>query len=141
MLKQMAFFFLVSLSLSFAAASPPNVAQYPPRGWNSYDSYTWKVSEEQFLANCAAVAKDLKPSGYKYCVVDYLWFQDLDHAGKAQKCTKKALCDPITKLHIDDNGRLVPASDRWPSTVGPDGKSLGFKPIADKVHAMGMLFG
>eukprot|EP01047_Picozoa_sp_COSAG01_P038565 COSAG01_NODE_3135_length_6528_cov_7.013841_6_plen_256_part_00 len=108
---------------------PVQVAEYPPRGWNSYDSYTWKVSEKQFLANCAAVAKDLKPFGYEYCVVDYLWFQDLDGTGK--------LKDPITKLHVDANGRLQPALDRWPSTK--DG--VGFKPIADKVHALGMKFG
>jgi hypothetical protein len=133
---------LLSLAYLFVAgAATPLTEQAatPPRGWNSYDSYTWKVSEEEFLANCEAVAKSLLPSGYEYCVVDYLWFQDLDHS--QQNCTKKSLCDPITKLHIDENGRLLPAPDRWPSTVGSDGKSLGFAPIADKVHRMGLKFG
>ena len=117
-------------SVAAAAASVPSAT--PPRGWNSYDSYTWKVSEEDFLANCAAVKASLGPSGYEYCVVDYLWFQDLDNEG--------LVSDPITKLHIDDHGRLLPAPDRWPSTyVG--GKSVGFKPIADAVHSMGMKFG
>jgi hypothetical protein len=73
--------------------------------------------------------------------VDYLWFQDLQPSKAQQNCTKKALCDPITKLHIDENGRLVPAPDRWPSTVGANGKSLGFAPIAEKVHQLGMKFG
>eukprot|EP01052_Picozoa_sp_SAG31_P005699 SAG31_NODE_255_length_19039_cov_83.461774_5_plen_142_part_00 len=106
---------------SVAAAGTPPLADSPPRGWNSYDSYTWKVSEEQFLANCAAVAKDLKPFGYEYCVVDYLWFQDLDGAGEAGE-----LKDPITKLHVDANGRLQPALDRWPSTKGGVGERSYF---------------
>lgn len=47
---------------------------------------------------------------------------------------------PITKQHIDQHGRLLPAPDRWPSTMVGN-TSVGFKPIADKVHAMGMKFG
>ena len=27
-----------------------SAALYPPRGWNSYDSYTWKVSEKDVRA-------------------------------------------------------------------------------------------
>jgi hypothetical protein len=111
------------------------MATTPPRGWNSYDSYTWKVTEEDFLSNCEAMSKTLKSYGYEYCVVDYLWFQDLDYSSQGE------LKDPITKVHIDGNGRVVPALDRWPSTKASGGSSLGFKPIADKVHAMGMKFG
>eukprot|EP00729_Bicosta_minor_P001534 gene1534-18271_t len=123
-------------------------ALQPPRGWNSYDSYTWKVSEEEFLANCKAMANKLSSSGYEYCVVDYLWFQELDSttadgnrtanaakdapppAASGRSDTREEyreksapLHDPITKLYIDSNGRLLPAPDRWP------------------VHAMGMKFG
>jgi len=32
-----------------------------------------------------AVSKQLKPSGYEYCVVDYLWFRDLDHRVPQEK--------------------------------------------------------
>jgi hypothetical protein len=130
-----------------ACAAAP-IAANPPRGWNSYDSFTWKVSEDEFLANCEAMSKTLKSSGYEYCVVDYLWFQDLDSKGGQGELKDRGefkdqgeLKDPITKLHIDGNGRLVPALDRWPSTKASDGSSIGFKPIADKVHAMGMKFG
>merc|ERR1712086_717820 len=123
---------LCFLAFLAAAAGEPWPASTPPRGWNSYDSYTWKVSEKDFLASCAEVKRLLGSSGYEYCVVDYLWFQDLDH--------KSGLSDPITKLHIDQNGRLLPSPDRWPYTV-VNGKSVGFKPIADKVHSMGMKFG
>ena len=126
------------------SATPPRApvrAATPPRGWNSYDSYTWKVSEADFLANCGAMASKLGyggygNAGYEYCVVDYLWFQDLD-----DQTVGGGLRDPITKLHIDKYGRLLPAPDRWPSAWAEDGTPLGFKPIADKVHAMGMKFG
>lgn len=113
------------------------LAATPPRGWNSYDSYTWKVSEHAFLDNCAAMAKTFKSTGYEYCIVDYLWFQNLE--GDAQKID--GLRDPINKMHIDKFGRLQPAPDRWPSAWAPDGTPLGFKAVADKVHAMGMKFG
>ena len=33
------------------APAATGVAAAPPRGWNSYDSYTWKVSERAFLDN------------------------------------------------------------------------------------------
>ena len=52
------------LSVALAGAVQPS-ATIPPRGWNSYDSYTWRVTETEFLANCAAVAAALKPSGYE----------------------------------------------------------------------------
>ena len=80
-------------------------ATAPSRGWNSYDSYTWKVSEHAFLDNCAAMAAKLLPSGYDTCVVDYLWFQDLDNVSEHH------VGDPITRLHIDGYGRLQPAPD------------------------------
>jgi hypothetical protein len=99
--------------------APPS-ALTPPRGWNSYDSYTWKVSETEFLANCKAMANQLGPTsaraaGYEYCVVDYLWFQDLDTApgspavaGDSRAAHRERVAplgDPITTLHID-NGFL-----------------------------------
>ena len=55
---------IVWLSVAMADAVQPS-ATTPPRGWNSYDSYTWRVSETEFLANCAAAAASLKPSGYE----------------------------------------------------------------------------
>lgn len=37
----------------------------PPRGWNSYDSFCWTVSEEEFLQNARLVAQRLHTHGYK----------------------------------------------------------------------------
>ena len=122
------------VAFATVAAAAAHSATTPSRGWNSYDSYTWKVSEHAFLDNCAAMAAKLLPAGYDTCVVDYLLFQDLDHVSEH-------VGDPITRLHIDDYGRLQPAPDRWPSAWSADGTPSGFKAVADKVHAMGMRFG
>jgi hypothetical protein len=118
-------------------------APTPPRGWNSYNSYTWKISEAQFLANCRAVATQLLPFGYDTCVVDYLWFQDLDGApaDAAAVASRSRVRDPITRLHIDGYGRLQPSPDRWPSAWSAAGEPLGFKAVAEEVHAMGLKFG
>ena len=53
-----------------------------------------QVSEVEFMGACAAVAKSLLPSGYDYCVVDYLWFQDLDGASGALPWAELYLAAP-----------------------------------------------
>ncbi|KAL2653935.1 hypothetical protein R1flu_022063 [Riccia fluitans] len=104
------------------------LAQTPPRGWNSYDSFSWIVSEEEFLQNAQFVAANLSKHGYEYVVVDFLWYRRLEPESSVWSAGYEV---------IDEYGRLVPDPGRWPSTRG--GK--GFKPIADKVHAMGLKFG
>eukprot|EP01052_Picozoa_sp_SAG31_P027159 SAG31_NODE_2518_length_5574_cov_9.105205_5_plen_74_part_00 len=47
----------------------------PPRGWNSYDAFTWRVTEAEFLENCEYVSTHLLEHGFEFCVIDYLWFQ------------------------------------------------------------------
>jgi len=115
------------LSASLSHAGPvAEVARTPPRGWNSYDSFTWLVNETQFLDNCQYMADNLLQHGYEYCVIDYLWYKLRD-----------ADDDLYDTWNIDSYGRPQPDVARWPSTAG--GK--GFRPIADKVHAMGLKFG
>lgn len=113
---------------AFAAPTERLLAPTPPLGWNSYDSYGGIVDEKEFRANVAFVARRLKPLGYQYVVVDYYWyFPELP---------------PKTKLEglpvaMDAYGRLLPATNRFPSAAG--GK--GFKPLADYVHSLGLKFG
>jgi hypothetical protein len=45
-----------------------NVATTPPRGWNSYDAFSWIISEEVFLENARVVAEKLVPFDYEVCV-------------------------------------------------------------------------
>lgn len=40
-------------------------ASHPPRGWNSYDSFSWVVSEEEFMQNADVVSKRLLQHGYE----------------------------------------------------------------------------
>lgn len=44
-------------------------ARTPPRGWNSYDSFIWTISEVEFLQNAQLVAQHLRPHGYR--VLEY----------------------------------------------------------------------
>ncbi|XP_022131687.1 uncharacterized protein LOC111004803 [Momordica charantia] len=106
----------------------PERAAFPPRGWNSYDSFCWTISEEEFLQNAEIVAKRLKSKGYEYVVVDYLWYR---------KKVPGAYTDSLGFDVIDEWGRMVPDPGRWPSSRG--GK--GLSEVAKKVHDMGLKFG
>lgn len=103
-------------------------AGLPPRGWNSYDSFSWIISEEEFLQNAELVAQRLKAHGYKYVVVDYLWYR---------KKVEGAYSDSLGFDVIDEWGRMMPDPGRWPSSEG--GK--GFADVARRVHSMGLKFG
>ncbi|KAL0925564.1 hypothetical protein M5K25_003914 [Dendrobium thyrsiflorum] len=100
----------------------------PPRGWNSYDSFSWIVDEEEFLDNAQVVSSRLLPSGYEYVVIDYLWYR---------KNVKGSSSDSYGYDNIDEWGRLVPDPDRWPSSR----YGKGFKEVAQKVHDLGLKFG
>ncbi|GER25359.1 alpha-galactosidase/alpha-n-acetylgalactosaminidase [Striga asiatica] len=103
-------------------------ASSPPRGWNSYDSFCWIISEDEFLQNAQLVAEHLKDHGYQYVVVDYLWYR---------RKVKGAYVDSLGFDVTDEWGRMVPDPDRWPSSK--DG--IGFAKVAEKVHGMGLKFG
>jgi len=133
------------------AAAQPTVADTPPMGWNSWDSYGLTITEEQFRANVKVEAEALKSSGWTYAVIDEGWF--FFNPEDRNK--------PDT-LHyaIDENGRYVPVPARFPSARGTRGEctncidltqtypklvatiqSTSFKPLADYVHAQGLKFG
>ncbi|XP_057948798.1 uncharacterized protein LOC131144274 [Malania oleifera] len=126
-------FFFLCLCLCRALLETQSVRQFrrahsPPRGWNSYDSFCWTISEEEFLQNAEIVAQRLKIHGYKYVVVDYLWYR---------RKVEGAYTDSLGFDVIDQWGRVIPDPDRWPSSKG--GK--GFTEVAKKVHSMGLKFG
>ena len=45
--------------------TPKENAIYPPRGWNSYDSFSWTIVEREFLDNAAALSSLLLDHGYE----------------------------------------------------------------------------
>lgn len=49
------------------------VAQTPPMGWNSYNSYGAAVREAKVKAKADYMAKYMKACGWEYVVVDYCW--------------------------------------------------------------------
>lgn len=106
-----------------------NLALRPPMGWNSWDCFGVNVTEEEVRQNAEFMAQHLKPYGWEYIVVDLGWY-----APEATKDNYKDTCIPFL---IDEYGRLIPDEQRFPSAKG----GLGFKPLADYVHSLGLKFG
>lgn len=61
------FVFLIHFRLSAKPLSKNEGkhAWFPPRGWNSYDSFSWIISEEEFLKSAEIVSQRLRPFGYE----------------------------------------------------------------------------
>jgi hypothetical protein len=51
----------------FRSTSEANeqLAEVPPRGWNSFDSFSWTVDENAYLQNAKVLAEKLLPHGYQ----------------------------------------------------------------------------
>ncbi len=107
-------------------------APRPPMGWNSYDYYDTNVTEAEVLANAEFMAANLKEFGWEYIVVDIQWYG----YGTASMRDKFQYI-PFAKKEMDEYGRLLPCPEKFPSAV--DGK--GFKPLADRIHDLGLKFG
>jgi hypothetical protein len=107
---------------------PSLLAPTPPMGWNSWNSFATTITEEQALANADIMARELKPFGYDIFTIDIQWYEG---AAKGYEYNTK----PMPTM--DEHGRLWPAPNRFPSSVN----GAGFKPIADKIHALGLKFG
>ncbi len=104
------------------------LALTPPMGWNSYDAFGDAVTEAEVLANAAWLKAHLQPLGWDTIVVDFRWYDRLADGARVQ--------DPEGVM-IDQFGRCLPAPNRFPSAAG----GLGFKPLADRLHGMGLKFG
>ncbi len=103
-------------------------AQTPPMGWNSWDGFATTVTETQTRAQADFMAANLHKHGWEYIVVDIQWYEPMATGFDYRK---------DAKLEMDAWGRLMPATNKFPSAM--DGK--GFKPLADYVHSLGLKFG
>ncbi len=110
------------------ARKAPLLAPTPPMGWNSWNSFATTITEAQTLEQASIMARELLPAGYDILTVDIQWYEPT--ASSYQYAAK-----PIPTM--DAHGRLLPAPNRFPSAA--DDK--GFKPLADKVRALGLRFG
>ncbi len=102
-------------------------------GWNSYDCFNFAVNEAEVIANAEIMAKRLKPLGWEYVVIDYLWAFPRGKADYAPN--QSASFEP--RLRMDEFGRLLPDTARFPSSRG----GAGFGPLAARLHQMGLKFG
>ena len=117
-------FLVAALSATHLPAQNP--APTPPLGWNSWDAYGLTIDETDFRAN-AAVLAGLRQFGWEYAVIDEGWYME-DPFGKNLEARKYLW---------DENGILIPTSNRFPSSAN----GAGFKPLADWVHSKGLKFG
>ncbi|MGD0251834.1 MAG: putative Ig domain-containing protein [Verrucomicrobiota bacterium] len=104
------------------------LALTPPMGWNSYDAFGDSVYESEVISNATWFKEHLQPLGWDTVVVDFRWYDRLADGIRHQ--------DP-EGVTIDGFGRCIPPVNRFPSATN----DAGFKPLADKIHAMGLKFG
>jgi alpha-galactosidase len=121
---------LLSARLPATAAEPAfwSWAKTPPMGWNSWDCYGAGVEESNVIANADYMARHLKPHGWDIITIDIQWYEPLAHTTEYRRGAV---------LEMDANGRLLPATNRFPMTAA----TRSFKPMADYLHAKGLRFG
>lgn len=121
---------LISLikPLNHNEAYKHKLAQTPPMGWNSFDSYGVYLHEQAALSNLEAFAEKLKPFGYQYFVIDAGWFGEF----KLKEGTIYPKEKHATKLNFNEYGLLQPSETYFPN---------GIKPIIDRCHELGLKFG
>ena len=117
--------------LAFAQTNPPafwSWAEKPVMGWNSWDCFATTITEAQTKAQADVMARQLLPFGYKYLTVDIQWYEPNATGFNYRRGAR---------LMTDEFSRLLPATNRFPSSVN----GAGFKPLADYLHGKGLLFG
>lgn len=121
---------LLGAALPSIAAEPTfwSWAKTPPMGWNSWDCFGAGVWESNVIANADYMARHLKAHGWDIITIDIQWYEPLAHTTQYR---------PGAVLETDRNGRLLPATNRFPMTAA----TRSFKPMADYLHAKGLRFG
>lgn len=102
-------------------------------GWNSFDCFGATVTEAEVLENAEFMARHLRGFGWDHVVVDYCW----SHPNPVSCTNPNQMNEFQPYLAMDGDFRLWPAAERFPSAAN----GAGFRPLADKVHALGLKFG
>ncbi|HMD53284.1 MAG TPA: alpha-galactosidase, partial [Phycisphaerae bacterium] len=116
------------------------LAPLPVMGWNSWDEFGINVTEDIFLATAQFMQQKLLPLGYRYACIDGGWYFPLAAPHKKPSQSPSPIRKPKSPrppASMDSFGRYIPSPTKYPSSI--DG--AGFKPVADKIHAMGLKFG
>ncbi|OAZ45790.1 alpha-galactosidase [Microbacterium arborescens] len=96
-------------------------------GWNSWDCFGSSVTEAEVLANAEYAAEHLLAFGWDTIVVDIQWYEPDPGAHDYRE---------VSRPLLDAWGRPLPAPGRFPSAAGGS-----FRPLADRVHELGLRFG
>lgn len=133
---------LLSIMFLAANAQDSDIATFrtwamtPPMGWNSWDCYYSSANEKIVMDNAKYIAdNNLDDYGWEYVVLDIRWYAKHPSLGGGwynQRGDQECL--------LDEYGRYIPPVERFPSCMA-DGKNIGFKAMADSIHAMGLKFG
>lgn len=114
--------------LSAQQTSKPALADTPPMGWNSFQSYGVYLHDKAALANIDAFISKLKPVGYKYFVIDLGWYGEY----KLKPGTMYPAEKHATNVKINEFGLLQPSDTYFPN---------GLQHIIDKCHQNGIKIG
>ena len=121
-------FVLSVRALIASPAADEGLAQTPPMGWNSFDSYGVYLHEQAALANLEAMAEKLLPHGYEYFVIDNGWFGEYT----LQKDTIFPAEKHAHDIRINEYGHFLPSEVYFPN---------GLKALSERCHALGLKFG
>jgi alpha-galactosidase len=120
--------FLFVVFVSKSQPAPTQLAQTPPMGWNSFDSYGVYLHEKAAFENLEAFAQKLKPHGYEYFVIDAGWFGEFELIpGTLIPAEKHA-----SKVKFNEYGLLQPSNTYFPN---------GFQALIKRTHELGLKFG
>ncbi len=98
-------------AISLNAQKFEKLAMTPPMGWNSWNTFTVKISEKLVMDMAdAMVSSGMRDAGYVYLVLDDGWMA----------------------MERDNQGNLVPDPEKFPH---------GIKVVADYIHSKGLKFG
>ncbi len=105
----------------------------PVMGYNTFDGYGWSITEKEFKDDIIFCDKELKQFGYTYMCLDFMW--STPGRDNRDNPDQDEFFSPWR--YMDRYGRLIPAPDRFPSSIA--GNSLKY--LADFIHDRGMKFG
>ena len=123
--------FAISVLMATAVQAGPafwSWAETPPMGWNSWDCFGAGVWESNVVENASYMEKNLKPHGWDVITIDIQWYEPLAHTTAYRRGAV---------LEMDENGRLLPATNRFPMSAA----TRSFKPMGDYLHSKGLKFG
>ncbi len=133
MTKQTAWMTCVTLLLALGAACGDTpLAQTPPLGYNSYDSYGCNIYEEVAMKEIDAFIEKFAPHGYEYFVIDNGWFSSPESRKFDGYLVPLARRDFAENVTVNAYGVVQPSELFFPN---------GLKPMIDKLHAHGLKFG